>query len=263
MSWCSRVSGSGLIPYAAGLLLGVRLIACSSTDASQGGARLATDAGNSGGAPPSTGGYGGSGGVRVPCNRESDCTTSTSCQGNTLVTVGSACDYPGVCTGTVRRTLSWCPGSCEQGRCLSRAAPPSIACTTVDDCGLPQSVCAGVYQMVFTDPACEAGQCRWKQILNTCGPYGASCLSESGTCAPGPSPMTAGPILPNPMALETQPAQAPAQACAAVTDCTQPPPGCFGDSILSYVNPACVGAQCAWEITLSQCFSGCAAGQCL
>jgi hypothetical protein len=262
-------------PLAAVVLLAFRLFACSSNHAgaSQGGTG-ATGTGAAGTGAASTGGHGtgGTGGQPTPCDIYGNCPSSpASCTGNTLVWQAQACDLAtNTCQGPAKNLSEVCAGGsvCTAGQCLARAAAPVEPCTVATDCGLPASVCAGAAaQMTFSDPACDDGQCHYKQILVDCAKSGSGedtagfCNVASGNCD-FIAPMETAVFPPQPGPYATQPSPPPAQACAAVTDCQAPPVTCFQDSVLTYANPACVTGSCVWELALAQCVHGCAAGAC-
>jgi hypothetical protein len=65
--------------------------------------------------------------------------------------------------------------------------PPVVQCTTVEQCELPRSICAGPGLVYYTNARCEAdGQCAWDEMTTECG--GSHC--SNGGCV-NPT-MTAG-----------------------------------------------------------------------
>jgi hypothetical protein len=165
-----------------------------------------------------------------------------------------------------------CPngGPCSGGECLTRAVPPARSCSMVSDCPLPSSICVGsLTQMVFADPTCDEGQCHWKQIVNNCDSYmcdwcqNSYCEIVSGQCVPKGLGASSSPV-----AASAQPPNPTVQTCSKAGECTQPPTSCFydfGDSVVSYVQPACRTGSCVWEIALSQCAASetCVGGACI
>jgi hypothetical protein len=75
--------------------------------------------------------------------------------------------------------------------------------------------------------------------------------------------LTRGPVTPTPTPDGMQPPPAPEHACSVTTDCPQPPPDCFWDSVVSYVHGVCRAGMCSWEVNLDQCAGTCSAGACV
>jgi hypothetical protein len=189
------------------------------------------------------------------------CGPVPTCEGNSVASL-AYCDQA-ACSGP---TLVWqrtpCGDmTCSGGKCLTNAVAPAKTCSIATDCGLPPTVCIGnTRQMIFSDPSCDDGQCHWKQIVDTCGTYsGTTFLCTAGTCY-DPGMLTRGPVTPTPSPDPMQPPPAPAHACGAATDCPQPTPTCFYDSVVSYVHGTCRAGMCSWEIDLNECGGTCGDG---
>jgi hypothetical protein len=161
-----------------------------------------------------------------------------------------------------------CPNGsvCSGGDCLTRVAAPMRSCLMASDCFEPPRGCVGVYdQIIFSDPTCDDGQCHWKETIDTCFSnmcdwcMHGHCDLASGQCVP----YAGGPA--SQMIAVPQPATPAAQTCSKSIECTQPPPTCLDDSIVSYVQPACRASACAWEMALSQCAASetCVGGACV
>jgi hypothetical protein len=190
----------------------------------------------------------------------------TTCDGDTVVQT-PYCDQA-TCTGPLSaptRTPCGSGFACVGGTCLTRAAAPTMACSTPTDCTLPASTCVVSSSlselMIFSDPTCDEGQCHWKQIIDTC-----ASSDEAGffRCADGqcydPGMLTRGPIPTMLTPDSIQPPAPPAQACAKASDCLSPSPTCYRDSAVTYVNPACHGGACSWEATITECSGACGDG---
>jgi hypothetical protein len=64
--------------------------------------------------------------------------------------------------------------------------PPVMACTSVDQCGLPRSTCSGNDVVYYTNARCEGGQCVWDEMTSTCPVPGCSaggCQSPTMTAS--------------------------------------------------------------------------------
>jgi hypothetical protein len=155
-----------------------------------------------------------------------------------------------------------CPYGCGADHCLGQAPRPEKTCTTAADCALPASVCVGDHeQMVFTDPTCDDGACRWKQLVNVCGPVGYGIRCKSGQCY-DPGMQTRTGMMPVISVDPVQPPDPPAHACTKAADCPAPPPSCFNNWTVEYAAPACHDGACAWPVSLAECRFACSEGVC-
>ena len=209
-------------------------------------------------------GSGGTGACRAIDFGTPRCGPASTCDGTELVHFQycnvQACSGPST---EWKRTA--CPDgtACGGGKCLTHVSPPAKTCSIATDCGLPSTVCVGASkQLIFSDPSCDDGQCHWKEIVNLCGAAFIAWECLAGTCS-DPGALTRGPYPPMPSPDPMQPAAAPEQACTTTADCTQPQPGCFQDSVVSYVNGVCRTGSCRWELDLSQCPGTCSGGVCV
>jgi hypothetical protein len=193
------------------------------------------------------------------------CETDRHCSGDTIVSERVACVLTGpigapgtsgrCADGPAEMVMTPCAEGqhCSNGLCLTRAAPPAKTCVSASDCGLPPSACAERDLVIFTDPSCDAGQCHWRQIIESCGGASPGCNVASGQCANPVAMMTAAGPPPDPMPDPEQPAAAPEQACAQVSDCIAPAATCYRASTVSYVNPACEAGSCVFGLDIAEC----------
>jgi hypothetical protein len=276
-----RASFARWVPLGGLCLLTLRLAACSSgggtgPNPEVGGAADSTSAGVAGNAGASqASGHGGQPTTAQRCI--GDCELDRRCSGDTqviervacVVTSGGSSNGSGYCADGPSETIMIpCPTGqhCSAGLCLTHAAAPTTACESASDCGLPPSTCAERDLVIFTDPSCDGGQCRWKELIESCGGASPGCDAASGQCAFPPVFMTASGAPPNPMPDLSQPEAAPEQSCAQASDCAAPAPSCYRASTVNYVNPSCEAGSCVFSLDISECpypNHACQAGACL
>jgi hypothetical protein len=240
----------------------VRSLACETVNRpAVGGSSGESGSPNPGGA---SGRGGGSGGDSGGGSAGYSCPQNWVCDGNAAVLQTSSdpptCSIP---TVTSHRIECGADEVCFSGDCVPPTRAPTKTCAGVTDCALPATLCVvSGAQMVFSDPTCDEGQCHWKQTIYECIGEGFLLPCVNGQCVDG-GMLTRGPVTPMPLEEATQPAQPPGQACMAAPDCSQPAPGCFGYSLLTYVSPSCQAGACVWELNLTPCDKGCSGGKCL